>query len=345
MEFVAQMAGQKKYKIILIDVKKENDFLPLLPDVLAGYNMHRYVTYNLASFCRRYKAEFVNAYVKYIDIRAKMIILNSGTVVYDKLVIASGLKPDFYGQHDKYKDVFVINSIYSMKKLNDRLLGRSYKRCIVAGGGYTGIEAAGAFKRRFPGTEVVLVEKAPEILSFLPERLRKYALEKLTGAGIKVQTGACVDEYISDESILLWAAGVKGSECADSVMAKKTVNGRIIVRDDMRLGDNDNIYAIGDAAAVEFKGAVLRPCVPFAVQQGRFLAGFFKRGRVGRYKPFDPGYIIPAGNSAVGRVMGIYMKGKALLLLHYLTAVLKSKGIRNRMGVFKSIFLKRRKNG
>lgn len=184
---------------------------------------------------------------------------------YDRLLIATGARlssPPIPGLDDLWGQ-----GAYALKTLQD---GRSLKTAlrqqpksvVIVGAGYIGLEAAEGFHQQ--GLQVTIVEALPEILGFLPEKLRArvYAeaeakqvpihlgtrverLERTSGGKITVHTGAA---SALETDLVLISTGVRpNSEIAAQAGLKLGAN-RSIAVDDYLFTSAPDILAAGDCA-------------------------------------------------------------------------------------------------
>ena len=173
-------------------------------------------------------------------------------------------------------------------------------RFVVVGGGPTGVEVAGAIvellalcqKRdrlrpsRSP-SRVILVDAADRLLGAFKEPLSSYALDHLTQLGVEVHRSAMVKSVdhesvkLSDGSsiqadLVIWAAGVTVSgTIADSLPGARSAGGRVAVEPDLSLTGHNEVFVVGDAAAVPVgrKACELAPqLAPVAIQSGKHAA-------------------------------------------------------------------------
>jgi len=215
-----------------------------------------------------------------LDPSRKEISLGNGRVAFDKLILATGSKPNVPPiKGVEKKGVFTLRSARDALSIVD--YSRNARRAVVIGGGLLGLEAAGAL--RSLGLQVTVVEFLKRLL---PKQLDEEAALMLTSMieriGIRVIVGGEVDTILGDESVsqislkdgtrleadlTLISAGVKPrNELA--VEASLKVNRGILVDDRMQTSESD-IYACGDAA--EAKGKI-DGIIPAAMDQSRIAA-------------------------------------------------------------------------
>src|SRR5699024_2167162 len=141
---------------------------------------------------------------------------------------------------------------------------------IIVGGGLTGIGFAGEFVNRLPElskeydvdkmlVRIITMENNSTILSGWKESMVNYAMNSLESRGIEFITGAnfleAKDNWVIYEKnnqqfkipamTTVWAGGVS----ANSLLSQSGLpitDGKVDVRTDLRLPENDDIYVIGD---------------------------------------------------------------------------------------------------
>src|SRR5262249_11999441 len=107
---------------------------------------------------------------------------------------------------------------------------------------------------------VLLLEGAPRVLGAYVPELSEKARAQLEGLGVEVQTGRVVTAVdgegvsVGPERIaagtVLWAAGVAASPLARSLGAPLDRAGRVKVNPDLTLPGHDEVFVIGDLAAL-----------------------------------------------------------------------------------------------
>jgi len=232
-------------------------------------------------------------------------------VNYDKLVIAVGAQNNTYNIPGVPEHALFLKELRDARKIRLRLIecferavvpstsDQERKRllnCVVVGGGPTGVEFAGELcdflwrdmPRAYPSIDVsnvrvTLVEAGSTILSSFHQSLVKRAITTLKRQGVDVRTGTIVKsvskgrlELDNGETIpygtLIWSTGVGPRPLIqDSSFEKK--NGRLVTDQYLRVHGHENIYALGDCAAIEDN--ILPPTAQVAQQQGKYLADSF----------------------------------------------------------------------
>jgi NADH dehydrogenase len=152
---------------------------------------------------------------------------------------------------------------------------------------------------RIDGTRWILVERLDRIMPEIGPRLAEFATRELQTRGIEVRTGTSL-EAVEDDSATLstgeriptrtvcWTAGVAPPPLVRELGLPLGAGGRIEVEPTLRVKGHDNIWAIGDTAAVPDPAAGReRPTPPtaqHALRQGR-LVGDNVAAALGGKKP------------------------------------------------------------
>jgi NADH dehydrogenase len=159
----------------------------------------------------------------------------------------------------------------------------------------------------------VLVDAAPKILPEIPSRLGEYAARQLTKRGMEIHVGTTLQsldgeaaqlsngERISTRT-LVWTAGVKANPMLAQLGLPLDERGRVQVDETLRVTGRENVWAIGDGAAVPnaaTPGQVDPPTSQHALRQARRLA----KNLTGERKPYR--YRMLGQVATLGRYKGI----------------------------------------
>jgi len=345
--------------ILLVDKKSTFDFLPLLPDLIGRDLEPDYLVTDIEKICRKYGCKFLQADCLGINLDKKEIRLANENLTYDYLIIASGSETNFYGNQKIKNYAYTLDNVLDAKKIVQSLKQGAHDNYVVSGGGYTGIEVATnlqvyLIKNKLiqRGKRVIIIERAPKILSTLPEWMQDFVKLNLGKLGIETITDAVIEKaesgsvYLSNQRVfsragLIWVAGVKTAAYIQNLQVAKNAQGRI--NTDCFLRVNDSCFALGDAAYFNAQDNYLRMAIQFAITEGEHTANnlirLIKGKQLVKFVPLDLGYIIPlANNRACGKVMGLDLKGLLPLLLHYAMCIYRSHGFKNKIGLFCGLF-------
>src|SRR4051794_29314889 len=192
---------------------------------------------------------------------------------YDRLVVATGsrlFRPNIPGLAEHGFSVDSLNDAIALDKhlhnLVDRPAVNGRDTVVVAGGGFTGIEAATEVPARLreilgkdARTRVIIVERnkgiAPDMGAsarpVIEEALRKIGVETRLGAGVAAldETGVTLSsgEHIETETVI-WAAGMRAAPLTGQIPAERDNFGRLLVDRCLQLPGVQGVFAAGDAA-------------------------------------------------------------------------------------------------
>ena len=139
---------------------------------------------------------------------------------------------------------------------------------------------------------------------------------------------------------MIWAAGVQSSPAARWLNIPADRVGRAIIAGNLRAPGNDNIFVIGDCAAVnDASGRQLPGVAPVAKQQGVYAARVIKAAFEGNplTEPFayvDYGNLATVGRkAAVADFRGFHLKGVIGWLVWCAAHIYYLIGFKNRIAV------------
>ncbi len=309
---VAGGLSRQAADITLIDRQNHHRFQPLLYQVATAGLSPADIAWPVRHLMRRQaNTRVLMGEVRGVDPGHKQVLLDSGPVPYDILVIATGATHGYFGHDEWAAHAPGLKTLDDATAIRRRILlaferaemaidleeARRLLTIVIVGGGPTGVELAGAvaelarralardFRAIDPRrTRVVLVEAGPRLLANFPETLSDYTRRALERLGVEVRLGRAVTHCdaggvrLGEESIpaatVVWAAGVAASPAARWLGIEADRAGRVPVRPDLRAPGQDDIYVIGDTAlARNDDGAPLPGIAPVAKQQGAFVAG------------------------------------------------------------------------
>jgi NADH:ubiquinone reductase (H+-translocating) len=265
----------------------------------------------------------------------------SGTrkIAFDFLVIAAGMQASYFG-HDEFakyapglKNLSDAETIrgkildaYELAEITDDENERArLMTFVLVGGGPTGVELAasmaqmatatlrGNFRRIDPAkTSIVLIEGGNRILPTFAESLSRAAARRLEKLGVKVLTGTKVDN-VDEQGVLaggqripsatvLWTAGVTASPVVKTVGIKTDRAGRLPVDPHLMVQGVNDVFAVGDVAALSQDGRPLPGVAQVAIQQGRYVGRLISRQVKGQpprraFRYFDKGNMAVVGKN------------------------------------------------
>jgi NADH dehydrogenase len=227
------------------------------------------------------------------------------------------------------------------ESLPDDAARREYLTVVFVGAGYAGLEGIAELQDytadvidRYPrcrmaGTRFVLVEAQDRVMQEIPAPLAEFASRELRGRGMEIRTSTMLKEMDERSATLstgeriptrmvCWTAGVKPAPVVQRLGLPLNEHGRIEVDATMKVAGRENVWAIGDAAAVpdpaKRRRAASPPTCQHAIRQGRRVAENVAATTRGRgTRPFryrTLGVFVDMGqHKAVATVLGVRLRG------------------------------------
>ena len=221
---------------------------------------------------------------------------------------------------------------------SDPHVRRGLGRFIVIGGGFSGVEVAGALAdclagvgRYYPRVDmgelgVSLLQDLDRLLPELPASLGLAALRSLASRGVDVRLGARVVEVsgagaslaeggLVPGATIICTIGTRPNALLEQIDARKE-RGRLVAQADLSVAGHEGLWALGDCALVTngLDGSVAPPTAQFAVRQAKQLArNILARLTGGATHPFryrNRGMMASIGHlKGVAEVFGIPLAG------------------------------------
>jgi NADH dehydrogenase len=377
---VAKHLNDKAVDVLMLDKHNYHTFQPLLYQVATGGLEADSIAFPLRKiFDGQKNFRFRIAEVTKLHPVKQTVETTIGEIPYDYLVIATGSTTNFFGNKQIEHYSMPMKSIPEALNLRSMLLQNleeallqptkenrePYMNFVVVGGGPTGVELSGAIAelrnhilhRDYPELnkeemKVYLVEGLPKVLQVMSPQASAKAEAFLKDMGVKVLTNVSVKDYDGKQITfadgktikthnVIWSAGVQG-QVIDGIAKEKIVKGNRIQTDEFnQVTGYDNVYAIGDVAAVITEQTPKgHPGVaPVAMQQGKHLAKNLLKIIHGEapepFKYFDKGSMATIGrNKAVVDIGKIRFQGFFAWLTWMFVHLISLVSFRNKVVVF-----------
>lgn len=203
-----------------------------------------------------------------IDPFAHLVHADDGTTArYDKLILATGSRSFFPPMNGIWLDNKTLApGVFGFRTLDDCAgmikFAEGQNRAAVIGGGLLGLEAARGLQNR--GLQVGVVQGGPVLMNAQLDDQGSGILRRLVEAlGIEVHTGKKTTRMLTENGfpsaiefddgsrlpcdMVVMAAGIRPN-VGLAVRAGLTVERAIVVDDQMRSVDDDDIYVVGECA-------------------------------------------------------------------------------------------------
>ena len=220
------LSKAENLRVTLVDKNNYNFFAPLLYQVATGFLDISNISYPFRKLFRDKKniRNRLGELIKIIPEENK-ILLTSGYLNYDYLVLATGSVSNYFGMEN------IERNSQPMKTLSDAIEMRNFlflkaeeasitqskkereklTTIVIAGGGPTGVEVAGMLSemrknilyKDYPeladaSFRIILVDGAPVLLTPMSPASQQYTFETLTKMGVEIRLNMQVKDYQND---------------------------------------------------------------------------------------------------------------------------------------------------
>ena len=326
LQFAKKLNGNRTKKLVMIDKVNHHMFQPLFYQVACGRIEPSNISFPFRKIFQRSKnIQFRMTEVKQIIPSENKIITEDHVFHYDKLVIATGCKTNFFGNQKMENLAFGMKNTHEAISIRNHVLLTFEKliieksrsddgnwNIVIVGSGPTGVELAGAFaemkreilprdypRMNFDDLEIILVSSTEKPLAVMSEESQEKSEKYLKDLGVRFISNDIVTDYDGDRVYLssgnvipsnnvIWAAGVTGN-IIEGLTENSIKNNRYIVDRYNKIVGFDDIYAIGDIAYMETpKYPNGHPQVAnVAINQGKNLAKNFLKKSENEWQPYE----------------------------------------------------------
>ena len=288
---LAKKLRNKNVQVVLLDKHNYHTFQPLLYQVATGGLEAGSIAYPIRKVIQEYDDFYFRlTSVKEIDTVNQKVIAEIGDLSYDYLVIATGSKTNYFGNKEIERNSMSMKTIPQSLNIRSLIL-ENFEQAVLTkdvadrntlinfvlvGGGPTGVELAGALaemkkailQKDYPDLdidkmEINLVQSGDRILNTMSEKSSAEAEKFLKNLGVTIWKNVRVTNYDGrtittnsdltfETATVIWTAGVQGAIIAglDGKSLVENVK-RIRVNEFNQVVGYDNIFAVGDIAAME----------------------------------------------------------------------------------------------
>ena len=326
LQFAKKLNGNRTKKLVMIDKANHHMFQPLFYQVACGRIEPSNISFPFRKIFQRSKnIQFRMTEVKQIIPSENKIITEDHVFHYDKLVIATGCKTNFFGNQKMENLAFGMKNTHEAISIRNHVLLTFEKliieksrsddgnwNIVIVGSGPTGVELAGAFaemkreilprdypRMNFDDLEIILVSSTEKPLAVMSEESQEKSEQYLKDLGVRFISNDIVTDYDGDRVYLssgnvipsnnvIWAAGVTGN-IIEGLTENSIKNNRYVVDRYNKIVGFDDIYAIGDIAYMETpKYPNGHPQVAnVAINQGKNLAKNFLKKSENEWQPYE----------------------------------------------------------
>ncbi len=285
---LAKTLNNKNKKVLVLDRVNHHMFQPLFYQVACGRIEPSNISFPFRKiFQRSRNTQFRLTEVKEIDTANNKVITDEAEFSFDKLIIATGCKTNFFGNKDLENRAFGMKNTQEAISIRNHVLMTFEKlilekrrsddgnwNIVIVGSGPTGVELAGAFAEmkkeilprdypymNFDHLEIILVSSTEKPLAVMSTEAQNKSEEYLKDLGVTFLSQEYVTDYDGDKVFMksgktipsnnvIWAAGVTGN-VVEGFPQEKLIRNRYITDRYNKIKGYDNIFAIGDISYME----------------------------------------------------------------------------------------------
>ena len=323
---LAKSLNNKRKKVIVIDRVNHHMFQPLFYQIACGRIEPSNISFPFRKiFQRSRNIQYRMTDVQKILPEQNKIITEDAEFTYDKLVIATGCKTNFFGNRKMEHLTFGMKNTQEAIAIRNHVLLTFEKliierkrsddgnwNIVIVGSGPTGVELAGAFAEmkkdilprdyphmNFDNLNIILVSSTTTPLSVMSEESQQMSEKYLKELGVQFMSDEFVTDYDGDKVYMksgktiasnnvIWAAGVTGN-IIEGLNPEVMIRNRYKTDRFNRVFGYENIFAIGDIAYMETpKYPQAHPQVAnVAINQGKNLGRNFLRKSENEWKEYE----------------------------------------------------------
>lgn len=284
-------------------------FTPLLHEVATGGISPENIIQPIREVMGCCVDSFVCAEVRRISFKKREVETALGTTPYDLLVLAPGAETNFFGAKGAREHAFTLKDLEDAIRLKNHIVSSiesaaaeenlsERKRLLtfaVIGGGATGVELAcelsdfvyGSIARYYPRAlirdhvTITLVQSGATLVPQFPPALQELSRVACEKKGISLRLNCAVESVEKGAIVLcdgsriptkspIWVAGVKPASISYDDKAVCDTRGRLCVADTLQMKNYENVFVLGDSAAIE--GVSIPLLAQVATQQAPIVA-------------------------------------------------------------------------
>ncbi|WP_353050442.1 FAD-dependent oxidoreductase [Chryseobacterium sp. ISL-6] len=285
INLIKYLKNDKRFLITLVDKNNYHFFPPLIYQVATSFIQASNISYPFRRLFSKYNnVNFHMGSLLRINPEKKNIETDTGELIYDYLVLALGTESNFFGMENVQRCALPMKNIEEALYLRNHMLltleeaarnknlkiAARLQNIVIAGGGPTGVELAGMLaemgkfiaEKEYPEVKLslsnlYLIDALPSLLSPMSKTAQKTSYRTLEKLGVKILLNVSVKDYIDNQVILsdgtsidtetlIWTSGVIGREVPGIPKEKIGKGRRIIVDENNKVEEIDNVYALGD---------------------------------------------------------------------------------------------------
>ncbi len=379
----AKKLANKPVEVTMIDRKNHHTFQPLLYQVATAVLSPGEIASPIRRILHKAKnIEVILGEVVGFDLEKQTVNLSDeAKIPFDYLIVAAGARHSYFGHEEWENYAPGLKTLEDALEIRRRVLlafelaereailtgKHAPLHFVVVGGGATGVEVAGAIAgiarqalaKDFKAIDttkarVMLFEGSDKVLGTFSPELSLSAKKQLEQIGVEVHLQSLVtniepgrvkvgENWIECE-VVVWASGVSASPLGQQLGVETDRAGRVLVNQDLTVGNYKNIFVIGDMVSLlQENGKPVPGVAPAAMQMAEYSVDNILRDLRNEpyrnFKYWDKGSMATIGRSrAIAEAGRFKMSGLIAWLAWLFVHLISLIGFRNRLWVLTEWF-------
>lgn len=377
---IARKLKNNKFQVILLDKNNYHLFQPLLYQVATAGIEPSAISFPFRKIFKQYKNfHFRVCEAQQVLTKQNILETSIGKISYDYLIISTGCNTNYFGNSQLSNEAMslkttsealfnrnkVFESFESAQNISNEKERERLMTFVIAGGGATGIELAGALAemRKFilpqdypdlntDSMRIVLIDGSNRLLSAFSEKSSQEVKNYLEKMGVELILNVQVKDYqngmlsLSDNSTLIsenvyWVAGVKANSLTGFAQESYGQGNRLKVNSYNQIEGFSNVFAIGDTALMISKEypkghpQVVQPAIQQAANLIRNLKSMEDGSELRPFVYHNKGSMATIGrNNAIVEMNKIRFSGFPAWVVWLFIHLMSIVGVKNRLFIF-----------
>lgn len=261
MRFIQRMLPKlpSGYKITLVDKNPYHGLKTEYYALAAGTKSEKKVRMD---FPEDKQVEIIYDTITEIDIDSGRVVMENGSLDYDRLVIGLGCEDKYHGVPGAREHTYSIQTLRESRATYEAIGDLTPGDTVgIVGAGLSGIEIASELREARNDLYIKLFDRGERILPMYPVRLSDYVKRWFDGNDVDVIPNSNIVKVESDHvynnneshevSLCIWTAGVQPAEAVRNMPVEFGPGGRVVLNQYHQVPGYQNVYVVGDSAALK----------------------------------------------------------------------------------------------
>ena len=337
---------RSEVQVILIDKNSYHLFTPSLYELATAEE----ITKNVCIPLKEILPGISMIKDEVLRINENNVQLKGQTIEFDYLIIALGSESAYYDIPGLKEFSLPFKTLEDSVRIKEAL--RKGSKIVIGGGGFSGTELASEIVKHIKGVELTIISGSACLLKDLDQRISDKAASRL-GSSVNVvcqehikkvdKNFVFADSKKYSYDVLVWTGGVKANSIPSDF--EKDERGDILVDENLRVKNEENIFAAGDiAVGYPYVAQVAEDEGKIA---GENVANLIKNKPLKPYRYVHFGYVVPlGGHYAAAQLGSVVFMGffgwifEQIVLLRYLLSILPLTKAFKRWNKFEEYLMK-----